>query len=174
LSAHNHHLEEIKVVLIKRLMSDQLPFIGVAKRVLTIADLRRIYSQPDRHGQDRRQGGGMYLAWRSLQPLRGVEDQWLSRGIINIPDSYFIGTDVIYEFFLMNKLEHYMNQKYRPVHEIRAEYPRIVAGLSALGIARLSGDASARGRSTRWVIARSSSVLPVCWKIILAFLRRQV
>ncbi len=122
LERHRHHLEEIKVVLIKRLMSDQLPFIGVAKRVLTIGDLRRIYYSLIGTGKIGGKAAGMYLAWRILQPV----DERFSRGIINIPDSYFIGTDAIYEFFLMNKLEHYMNQKYRPVHEIRAEYPRIV------------------------------------------------
>lgn len=29
-----HHLREIKVVLIKRMISDQLPYIGVAKKFL--------------------------------------------------------------------------------------------------------------------------------------------
>ena len=43
LARHHHHLEEIKVVLIKRLMSAQLPFIGVAKLVLSIGDLLRIH-----------------------------------------------------------------------------------------------------------------------------------
>ena len=122
LDRHRHHLEEIKVVLIKRLMSEQVPFIGVAKRVLSINDLRRIHHGLIGTGKIGGKAAGMYLAWRILQP---VEDQY-GQGVINIPDSYFIGTDVIYEFFLMNKLEHYMNQKYKPVHEIRSEYPRIV------------------------------------------------
>jgi hypothetical protein len=64
----------------------------------------------------------MYLAWCILRPIA----EQFGHNVINLPGSYFIGTDVIYEFFLMNKLEHYMNQKYRPVQEIRAEYPQIV------------------------------------------------
>ena len=122
LERHRHHLEEIKVVLIKRLMSDQLPFIGVAKRVLSINDLRRIHHSLIGTGKIGGKAAGMYLAWRILQEV----DEKFSDSVINIPDSYFIGTDVIYEFFLMNKLEHHMNQKYRPVQEIRKEYPRIV------------------------------------------------
>lgn len=122
LERYHHHLQEIKVVLIKRLMSDQLPFIGVAKHVLSIGDLRQIHRSLIGTGKIGGKAAGMYLAWRILQE---VDDQF-SDGVINIPDSYFIGTDVIYEFFLMNKLEHHMNQKYRPVHEIRKEYPRIV------------------------------------------------
>ncbi len=127
LERYRHHLEEIKVVLIKRLMSDQLPFIGVAKRVLTIDDLRRIYSGLIGTGKIGGKAAGMYLAWRILQEV----DERYGRAAINIPDSYFIGTDVLYEFFLMNKLEHYMNQKYRSVREIRSEYPRIVEDFMA-------------------------------------------
>ena len=122
----HHHLEEIKVVLIKRLMSDQLPFIGVAKRMLTISDLRRIHHSLIGTGKIGGKAAGMYLAWRILQP---VDTDF--GAVINFPDSYFIGTDAIYEFMLMNRLEHYMNQKYRPVREIRAEYPRIVAAFRA-------------------------------------------
>jgi len=109
LTRFHHHLEEIKVVLIKRLMSDQLPFIGVAKRVLTIDDLRRIHRGRIGTGKVGGKTAGMFLAWRSLQPL----DETLTtdpngRGAIHMPDSTFIGTDVLYEFLLMNKLEHYM------------------------------------------------------------------
>ncbi len=127
LERFRHHLEEIKVVLIKRLMSDQLPFIGVAKRVLTIDDLRRIHHSLIGTGKIGGKAAGMYLAWRILQTV----DDMFGQGVIHIPDSYFIGTDVFYEFFLMNKLEHYMNQKYRPVQEIRSEYPRIVQAFLA-------------------------------------------
>ena len=132
LARHHHHLEEIKVVLIKRLMSDQLPFIAVAKRVLTIGDLRRLHQNRIGTGKIGGKAAGMYLAWRSLQPLdEALVADPLRRGEIHMPDSVFIGTDVIYEFFLMNRLEHYMNQKYRPVQEIRADYPRIVEAFLA-------------------------------------------
>lgn len=127
---YGHHLEEIKVVLIKRLMSDQLPFIGVAKRVLTIDDLRRIHRSLIGTGKIGGKAAGMYLAWRILQDI----DQRYGNGVINIPDSFFIGTDLIYEFFLMNKLEHHMNQKYRPVPEIRSDYPQIVQDFLAASL----------------------------------------
>ncbi|MEZ4538967.1 MAG: PEP/pyruvate-binding domain-containing protein [Chloroflexota bacterium] len=122
LERHRHHLEEIKVVLIKRLMSDQLPFIGVAKRVLRMRDLRRIHHSLIGTGKIGGKAAGMILAWRILQEV----DEKFKNGVINIPESYFIGTDVIYEFFLMNRLEHHMNQKYRPISEIRSDYPQIV------------------------------------------------
>jgi hypothetical protein len=121
----NHHLEEIKVVLIKRLISDQLPYIGVAKKIFSIADLRRIYRRRIGTGKIGGKAAGLLLAWRIMQkpdPQTGVD---LSEAI-EIPDSYFLGTEVLYEFRLKNGLDHLMNQKYRPLPEIREEYPHIV------------------------------------------------
>ncbi len=121
-----HHLEEIKVVLIKRLISDQLPFIGVAKKAFTIADLRHIYRNRIGSGKIGGKAAGMLLAWRILQK----KDPDLGPDIsefISIPNSYFIGTEVIYDFRLLNQLNHFMNQKYRPLDEIRDTYPKIVA-----------------------------------------------
>ncbi|MEZ4769560.1 MAG: hypothetical protein R2844_14160 [Caldilineales bacterium] len=37
-----HHLSEIKAVLIKAMISDQLGFVGIARRFFTIADLNEI------------------------------------------------------------------------------------------------------------------------------------
>ncbi len=119
-----HHLEEIKVVLIKRLISDQLPYIGVAKHIFKISDLRYIYNRRIGNGKIGGKAAGLMLAWRTLQQQHGDGNDIHSH--IGIPQSYFIGTEVIYEFRLMNGLDHYMNQKYRSLDEIREEYPRIV------------------------------------------------
>jgi hypothetical protein len=162
LALYYHHLEEIKVVLIKRLMSDQLPFIGVAKGVLTIADLRSIHHNRIGTGKIGGKGAGMVLAWRSLKQLDELLAAAGGRGAIHLPDSVFIGTDVIYEFLLMNKLEQYMNQKYRPVQEIRADYPRIVEAFldtelpdylvsEVREVVRMFGDSP--------IVVRSSSLL---------------
>jgi hypothetical protein len=120
-----HHLEEIKAVLIKGMISDQLPYIGVARRVFDIADLRRIHDRRIGRGKIGGKSAGMLLAWKILQkkdPEIGPDVSHL----IDIPESYFIGTEVIYEFRLINNLDHLMNQKYRPLEEIRADYPRII------------------------------------------------
>jgi hypothetical protein len=118
-----HHLEGIKVVLIKRLLSDQLPYIGVARKIFSIEDLRQVYENLLGTGKIGGKAAGMLLALKILKPV----DEQFGPGTLEIPQSYFIGTDVIYEFFLMNRLEHFMNQKYLPLSEIREEYPGIVA-----------------------------------------------
>jgi hypothetical protein len=120
-----HHLEEIKVVLIKRMISDQLPFIGVARKVFSISDLRRIFRRRIGTGKIGGKSAGMALAWKILQQKDPEIGPDLSESI-EIPDSFFIGTEVIYEFRLMNKLDKFMNQKYRPLEEIREQYPHIL------------------------------------------------
>jgi hypothetical protein len=122
---YNHHLEEIKAVLIKGMISDQLPYVGVARRVFDIDDLRRIHNRRIGRGKIGGKAAGMLLAWKILQKKDPTVGADLSTKI-SIPDSYFIGTEVIYEFRLINNLDHVMNQKYKPLDEIRAQYPEII------------------------------------------------
>ncbi len=120
-----HHLEEIKVVLIKGMISDQLPFIGVAKKVFTVADLRWIYQRRIGTGKIGGKAAGMLLAWRILQqrdPQIGADIS----NLVKIPESFFLGTDVLYEFRRLNNLDHHMNQKYRSIEDIREDYDSIV------------------------------------------------
>jgi hypothetical protein len=121
----SHHLEEIKVVLIKGMISDQLPFIGVAKKAFTVSDLRRIYNRRIGGGKIGGKAAGMLLALKILQQSDPAFGPALNQQI-EIPSSYFIGTEVIYDFRLRNNLDRYMNQKYRSLDEIRSDYPRIV------------------------------------------------
>lgn len=120
-----HHLEEIKAVLIKGMISDQLPYIGVARRVFDIRDLKLIHQRRIGRGKIGGKAAGMLLAWKILQqPDPDIGPDISHRTVI--PESYFIGTEVIYRFRLINNLDHLMNQKYRPLAEIRDEYPSIV------------------------------------------------
>ncbi len=120
-----HHLQEIKVVLIKRMISDQLKFIAVAKNILTIADLRRVYRRRIGGGKIGGKAAGIVLAWKILQQRDPDLGPDISQKI-SIPDSYFIGSEVIYEFSVLNRFDHFMNQKYRPIEEIHKEYPKII------------------------------------------------
>jgi len=155
-----HHLEEIKVVLIKRMISDQLPYIGIAKRIFTIADLRYIFDRRIGSGKIGGKAAGLMLAWRILQGEPGETDE--PRPPIGIPRSFFIGTEVIYEFRLINGLEHFMNQKYRSLADIREEYPRIVeahleGNFSPTIVNQLRAVLASMG--DRPLVVRSSSLL---------------
>lgn len=121
-----HHLEEIKVVLIKRLLSDQLPFIRVAKHVFSIKALNWIYERLIGSGKIGGKAGGMLMAWHILEKASHDFGPDIASQV-TIPDTYFIGSEIIYEFMLQNKLERFVNQKYLSLEEMRAQYPEIVA-----------------------------------------------
>ncbi len=114
-----HHQEEINVVLIRTIISDQLGFVRVAKAWFGVDDFDFIRSHRIGTGKIGGKAAGMLLAWKILQQAAPeVAAQ------ISLPRSYFVGANVFYDFKALNQLEH--NQKYKSYDEIRAEYPAIV------------------------------------------------
>ncbi len=116
-----HHLEEIKVVLIKAMISDHLEYVGIAKEWLTIKDLQAIRSQRIGRGKIGGKAGGIELARCILRQSAPTELQEQLR----YPRSWFLAADVFYQFLQYNKLLDHANQKYRSEAEIRQDYPRI-------------------------------------------------
>ena len=121
-----HHLQEIIVVLIKGMISDQLAFVRVAKELFTIQDLKYIWRRRIGRGKIGGKAAGMLLAWKILQLLH-EQDAMDVRRHISIPESYFIGADVFYDFLSTNDLNRYLNQKYKPREEMEADYPSVRA-----------------------------------------------
>ncbi len=119
-----HHLEEIKVVLIKAMISDQLAFVRLAKEYLTIADLKWIRERRIGQGKIGGKAAGLMLAWKIL--LRTF-DQMDGRKPANIviPESYFIGADAFYDFLAKNELAYFMNQKYKTIDQVESEFPQL-------------------------------------------------
>jgi hypothetical protein len=115
-------LSEIKVVLMRRMISDQLAYINIAKDWFTVSDLAEIKQRKIGPGKIGGKAAGMLLALRILSEV--ADDEILSH--LSIPDSYFLGADVMYTFMSVNNLMHWNDQKYRSEEHIRAEYPQIV------------------------------------------------
>jgi hypothetical protein len=116
------HLREIKVVLIRTLISDQLAYVNIAKDWFTIRDLREIYQHKIGSGKIGGKSAGILLARRILENVASPE----LKAHLTIPESYFMGADVTYAFMAMNNLMHWNDQKYKVEERIRAEYPQIV------------------------------------------------
>lgn len=114
-------LQEIKVVLIRTLISDQLAYLKIAKEWFTIADLEQIRKRKIGHGKIGGKSAGMLLAARILIE-EGSDDL---RNSLRIPESYFIGADLTYTFMAYNGLMHWGDQKYKLEEQIRADYPKI-------------------------------------------------
>jgi hypothetical protein len=119
-----HHLREIVVVLTKGLISDQLAFVGIAKELFTVADLQKIRHRRIGRGKIGGKAAGMMLAWKILNLPESNEETDLRSHIV-LPESYFVGADVSYDFVSMNDLHHIVDQKYKTREEIEADYPRI-------------------------------------------------
>lgn len=119
---YEHHLEESVVVLIRTIISDQLPYVNIAKRWFTIADLAEIRSHKIGTGRIGGKAAGMLLAYRILS--EELPEETLS--LLHKPDYYFIGSNEMYSFFAMNNLEKWNDQKYKSEEEMRADYPQII------------------------------------------------
>jgi hypothetical protein len=120
-------LQEIKVVLIRNLISDQLPYINIAKEWFTVADLAEIRKRRIGPGRIGGKAAGMLLAARIIKS-EGERDLVDS---VSTPDSYFIGSDLFYEFMSINNLVHWNDQKYKTEEQMREDYPQIVKDFEA-------------------------------------------
>lgn len=115
-------LHEIKVVLIRKMISDQLPYINIAKDWFTIADLAEIRRHKLGMGRVGGKAAGMLLAARIL--TERASPALLAS--LKTPVSFYIGSDVFYNFISVNNLLHWNEQKYKSEDQMRAEYPDLL------------------------------------------------
>jgi hypothetical protein len=152
------HLREIKVVLIRTLISDQLAYVNIAKDWFTITDLREIRQRKIGSGKIGGKSAGMLLAKRILDEVAGEE----INKHVSIPESYFIGADVTYEFIALNELLCWGDQKYKDEAQIRHEFPQLqrdfMAGIFPSG-ALEELRSLLRDIGNQPLIVRSSSLL---------------
>src|ERR1051325_2514906 len=121
----DHHLQELRVVLLKSLVSDQLAFIHIARRWFQAKDFNMILESRIGTGKIGGKAAGLLLAYKILQNTAPeVFDK------ITLPRSYFIGADVFYDFMAANRLE-FLNQKYKTAEQIRDDYPKILQQYSS-------------------------------------------
>ncbi len=151
-------LQEIKAVLIRTMISDQLAYLNIARKWFTMADLRDIYQRKIGYGKIGGKSAGMMLAYRILREAAPLEVQ----EAVRIPVSNFMASDLFYVFMESNDLVHWVDQKYKPESQMRSEYPRIVRDFVK---GRLPDDILQRLREIlveagkRPLIVRSSSLL---------------
>ena len=156
-----HHLAEVTVVLIRRMISDQMAFVTLAKEFLDAEDFAVIDERRVGEGKIGGKAAGMMLAWKILQQ-EDPADQVDLRECVVIPDSYFVGADVYYDYKAINGLGEFMNQKYKAQEEIEADYPHI---RKAYVGGRFPGEVARRLRALLTqvgntpLIVRSSSLL---------------
>ncbi len=124
-----HESVAARVALIRSLISDQLEFIGVARRWLRIRDfgdlIERIVGPPEGSGLIGGKAGGMVLASRILARVR-AEQADAPDLPLRTPESFFVRSDVIERFIQHNGLQHLQDQKYKSPEEIANEFPMVL------------------------------------------------
>ncbi|MCX6039103.1 MAG: PEP/pyruvate-binding domain-containing protein [Chloroflexi bacterium] len=115
-------LQEIKVVLIRTMISDQLAYLNIARKWFTVEDLKEIRQRKIGYGKIGGKSAGMMLAYRILRDVAPPE----IKETLRIPNSYFLASDMFYAFMAANGLIHWSDQKYKSEAKMRTDYPRIV------------------------------------------------
>ncbi|WKZ36777.1 MAG: PEP/pyruvate-binding domain-containing protein [Anaerolineales bacterium] len=151
-------LQEIIVVLIRTMISDQLKYIKIARRWFTAGDLKEIRKRKIGGGKIGGKAAGMLLAMRILKETAPPQ----VRERFKIPVSYYLGSDVFYNFMSFNGLMHWNDQKYKSEDQMRADYSMLCAEFSkgqfpAEIIKRLEEILVKAGNTP--LIVRSSSLL---------------
>jgi hypothetical protein len=156
-----HHLQEIRVVLIRGMISDHLGFVGIAKNFFTIADLQEIRRHRIGRGRIGGKAAGLLLAHKILQHAQAKDGLDLGIPLV-VPDSYFVGADVFYDYYRLNNLHDFHNQKYKVSEQVARDYPHVVEAVTS---GRFPEDVTSRLREvlaeigTFPLIVRSSSLL---------------
>ncbi|MDD2920890.1 MAG: PEP/pyruvate-binding domain-containing protein [Anaerolineales bacterium] len=151
-------LKELKVVLIRTMVSDQLKYIKIARKWLTVGDLKEIRARKIGSGKVGGKAAGMLLAMRVIKETAPAEIAARFR----IPVSYYLGSDVFYNFLNHNDMMHWNGQKYKSDDEIRADYPTLrqefIGGTFPVEITE-SLERILQEAGGRPLIVRSSSLL---------------
>ncbi len=151
-------LQEIKVVLIRTMISDQLKYISLARQWFKVADLVEIRKRKIGGGKIGGKAAGMLLAMRILKETAPPE----VRDSFRMPVSFYVGSDVFYTFMSLNGLMNWNDQKYKTEEQMRADFPAIQAEFSkgqfpAGILERLRKLLKTAGKTP--LIVRSSSLL---------------
>jgi hypothetical protein len=126
-AAYEPRLEESKVVLIRSMISDQLPYIHIAKEWFSITDLEDIRQHKIGAGRIGGKAAGMLLAYKIL--VKAADERLKTR--LRIPQSFYIGATEYYPFMTINNLTRWLDQKYKSEAQMRADYPEIIKDFEA-------------------------------------------
>ena len=119
--------QNINVLLIHRLFTEQLDFIDIAKDYADLHDfhdiLRRTIFPQNSHGRLGGKSAGMFVAGRILKRYSETNPDLKH---ILVPKTWYITSDVLQTFLSYNDLEEILEQKYKSIEQIREEYPNII------------------------------------------------
>jgi predicted nucleotidyltransferase len=117
----------VVVALIQRFLSDQLQYVTVAKHFVGLEyffDLiDRIVAPDESLGKLGGKTAGLILGERILRDRRPSLPEI---GMVKIPKSWHITSDGLMDFLHYNEIEGVQEAKYKPIAEVRLDYPHII------------------------------------------------
>jgi pyruvate, water dikinase len=115
---------QARVALIRRFLSERLPFIRVARDHMTIRDFDRLLARVTGPSQGTGKLGGkaagIVVAERVLREKRKTDPEI---GEFRVPETWFIASDGLIDFIHYNFLEDFQSFKFSKLLEIRHNYP---------------------------------------------------
>ncbi|MDC7227893.1 MAG: PEP/pyruvate-binding domain-containing protein [Spirochaetales bacterium] len=111
----------INALFIQRIFTEQIEFIRSAREHIDISDFYSIMQHSiypnNSHGKLGGKSAGLFIAWQFLKKA-GIK--------VSIPHTWYVSSDYMLKFIYFNNLEEVMEQKYKSLEEIRAEYTNLV------------------------------------------------
>lgn len=118
----------VRVGLITRFISDQLPFVGIAKKHITVRDMDELMDHilwnPRREGRIGGKSAGMFLAHKILMPRLEERDPEFEK-YVRIPESHYFNSGFLTDFLDSNNLFAFHSQKYKSRETIESEFGQI-------------------------------------------------
>ncbi len=113
----------LRVGLIHRFLSENLDYIGIAKKYISIREMDKILDRTigpaNGNGKLGGKSAGLILA-RQILSKKGKEKKIYKK--VSTPRSRFLTSDALFEFLHYNALEEFVFLKYQNPDEIRQEY----------------------------------------------------
>ncbi|MBU0753963.1 MAG: PEP/pyruvate-binding domain-containing protein, partial [Planctomycetes bacterium] len=117
----------LKVSLIRRVLSDRLDYINLAKKHVGIEDLfhllQKVIFSPDSRGGLGALSAEYYLATQIVEKAREDSDAFSN---VRFPKTWYISSDMMLHFMHYNNIDEVIEQKYKELDRVRLEYPHIV------------------------------------------------
>lgn len=123
----------ILISLIRRFLSEDRNYVDIAKELVDISDFhgllqRSIYSA-ESHGRLGGKAAGLYLATQIIAK-KGRDNPALQD--IKTPKTWYISSDVLFHFVHHCNFDDLIDQKYKPIQQVRLEYPCIVQAFKSV------------------------------------------
>ncbi len=116
-----------RVSLLRRFLSSEPAYLRVAKQFVDLEDilllLDHLVCLPGSRGMLGGKLAGVFLA---EQALRRMGRSHPEIGEVRVPRAWYVASDAVRGFVRHNNLEEVYEQKYKPIDQVRLEYPQLV------------------------------------------------